>query len=128
MTRVLTACLLVSIAASACASGAVPVTTPEDGKWAASTWPDASPGQLQHGREAYVRRCSGCHALVPPANHTPARWQMEVAQMAEKAHLVDADRAAILRYLLTVSRSVTVDQHPPTPQRSAVVVPTILKQ
>lgn len=110
--RKMALCLVFVATGSACASASVPLATAADSEWAARTWPDATSAQLQQGRRAYVLRCTGCHALVPPAEHTPARWREEVGLMADRSLLLQADRDAILRYLLTISRDVTVDQRP----------------
>jgi len=62
--------------------------------------------ELRQGRELYVNKCSGCHALIPVDRFDGARWTTEVAEMAKlnKVRLSAEDQTLLLQYLGTASR------------------------
>jgi hypothetical protein len=66
---------------------------------------DARLGELRAGRELYINKCSGCHALHPVDKFDGARWTAEVQEMfkAKKVKMSDHDRDQLLRYLTTAS-------------------------
>jgi len=94
--------LLPVLLLSACAP-ALPLVTESDRTWARQAFPESA-DDLNDSRGLYARKCSGCHMLVVPS-HVPQReWPAVLDKMADKAHLNDAERARILRYVLTASR------------------------
>jgi hypothetical protein len=66
---------------------------------------DARLRDLKAGRELYINKCSGCHALVPVDKFDGARWASEVDEMfkAKKVKMSDRDRDQLLRYLSTAN-------------------------
>lgn len=56
---------------------------------------------LRTGRDLYVRKCSGCHALVAPEAHSDRTWASEVEEMMEqrRVKLSGEDRRRLLLYL-----------------------------
>src|SRR5437762_879648 len=58
---------------------------------------------LRLGRELYISKCSGCHALIPVDRFDDARWTAEVEEMVKlkKVRLSGDDQAQLLRYLTT---------------------------
>jgi mono/diheme cytochrome c family protein len=84
-------------------SPALPIVTETDRAWARQSFPETS-DDLEDSRGLYARKCSGCHMLVLPANVPQAEWPRVIEKMAPRAKLEDAQRAQILRYVLTTSR------------------------
>ncbi len=60
---------------------------------------------LRAGRDLYINKCSGCHALIPVDRFDDARWTAEVDEMVKlkKVRLTDEDRAQLLLYLTTAN-------------------------
>jgi hypothetical protein len=61
--------------------------------------------ELKSGRELYINKCSGCHALVPVDRFYDAKWVAEVDEMfkAKKIKMSADDRDRLLRYLTTAN-------------------------
>ena len=61
--------------------------------------------ELQAGRELYVNKCSGCHALLDVDKHSDREWSSEVHEMLrlKKVKLSDAERDRLILYLTTVN-------------------------
>jgi hypothetical protein len=66
---------------------------------------DARLADLRAGRELYINKCSGCHALKSVDLHDGATWTAEVQEMLakKKVRLTETDRDQLLRYLATAS-------------------------
>jgi len=66
---------------------------------------DARLADLQAGRELYINKCSGCHALKSVDLYDDATWTAEVQEMVakKKVRLSNADRDLLLRYLTTAN-------------------------
>lgn len=66
---------------------------------------DARLSELRAGRELYINKCSGCHALKSVNQYDDATWTSEVAEMVrqKKVRLGDSDRDSLLRYLTTAN-------------------------
>jgi hypothetical protein len=66
---------------------------------------DARLVDLKSGRELYINKCSGCHALVPVDKFDDARWTSEVDEMfkAKKVKMSTDERNQLLRYLTTAN-------------------------
>ena len=66
---------------------------------------DARLGELKSGRELYINKCSGCHALKSVDLYDDATWTSEVLEMVakKKVRLSDDDRTQLLRYLTTAN-------------------------
>ena len=88
---------------ASCAS--LPHATLLDAQRARERWPEASLESLEAGRQAYVARCSGCHALHLPEERPPEVWPKMVAQMErdQGVRVRPEERELILRYLMTMS-------------------------
>lgn len=69
-------------------------------------WPELTLGELEAGRRAYVRRCSGCHALHLPESLGAREWLEQMEEMAVEAKLTPEERALIERFLLVTSGDV----------------------
>ena len=67
---------------------------------------DARLSDLKAGRELYINKCSGCHALIPVDKYDDARWASEVDEMfkAKKVRMSAEDRDCLLRYLTTANK------------------------
>jgi len=98
-------CLL-TVALGAC-TGVVPAPTTADARRVG-----APLGELTEGRRIYVRKCSGCHALVPPAERSAAVWREKLGVMATRARLDPLSRRRITAYLTAFS-------HPERPAPSS---------
>src|SRR5262245_1950573 len=93
------ALLVLAIAALAgCANVPMPDALMADGD-------DARLADLRGGRELYINKCSGCHALKSVDLYDDATWTSEVLEMVakKKVRLTDADRTQLLRYLTTAN-------------------------
>ena len=66
---------------------------------------DSKLSDLRAGRELYINKCSGCHALLSVDKYDDATWTSEVLEMVakKKVRLNDADRVQLLRYLTTAN-------------------------
>jgi hypothetical protein len=66
---------------------------------------DARLSDLKAGRELYVNKCSGCHALHAVDKFDDARWTMEVDEMfkLKKVKMSSDQRDQLLRYLTTAN-------------------------
>lgn len=58
---------------------------------------------LQQGRELLIQRCGGCHDVPVPKKRHREDWPKQVAEMAPKAGIDDAQRALIEQYLVTMA-------------------------
>ncbi|HET7541030.1 MAG TPA: cytochrome c [Polyangiaceae bacterium] len=98
------AAVAVAALLSSCASSLREPTTADAERLRAS-YGDVSLGELSKGRDRYVARCAGCHALKDPGHVAPERWRAEVRQMREKFGVVlePAEGEAIVRYLEAMS-------------------------
>ena len=94
---------LLTLGAAACGAAAVPVPVAADAARASARWPDADLGQLTSGRNLYVRKCGGCHTLVPPRTRPPEAWPPIVEVMATRIGLPERERELITRYVVTIS-------------------------
>ncbi len=63
-------------------------------------WPATNAQELAAGRQLLTMRCTACHELRGPQRQDEAGWQKYVTLMAPNAKLNDAEKQALLRYLL----------------------------
>ena len=84
-------------------AGQIPHATPAQVEVAARRWPDATRDQLEHGRDLYIRRCSGCHTLYKPSALPAERWPAILDQMAPRARLASQETESLLPYLVALS-------------------------
>lgn len=94
---------LLSLALLAGCASAVPAPTERDAATARRTDPAATVASLAHGRERYIARCSGCHALHGAYERRADEWPAMVSKMAKRAKCTDDERRAIELYLTSVS-------------------------
>ena len=66
----------------------------------------ASQATLNAGREVFAGSCTSCHAADPVGKHSPAEWRGIVDDMAPRAKLDPAERAALLAYISAAHASV----------------------
>lgn len=61
--------------------------------------------ELRAGRDLYINKCSGCHALYSADRYDDEAWTFEVQEMIakKKVRLTSSDRAQLLRYLTTAN-------------------------
>ena len=90
--------LLLSCLLAGC--GEPPLVTPELVAVAQRRWPTVTAGELLHGREVLVTKCTTCHGVRQPADYPPALWQGYIEVMSPRAQLDDQQRTALLRYVL----------------------------
>src|ERR1041385_5919286 len=76
---------------------------PRDATWASEKWPGTTIADLEHGRDVFVSRCSGCHDLPSPGAKKPDEWASVVGEMASGARLSASDQDLVLRYLSAAS-------------------------
>ncbi|HKW14377.1 MAG TPA: cytochrome c [Candidatus Krumholzibacteria bacterium] len=95
--------LAAAVAAVLACSAALDHPTPQDAEWAQREWPGTTVAQLAEGRALYVDKCSGCHNLHIPAEHSPEEWKGYVAYMTADAKITSEQAGSIARYLAAAS-------------------------
>lgn len=98
-----TAALIAGAALAGACSGGIPHADPAAVTRARVRWPEITTAELELGRDRYVARCSGCHALHRPSEQSPRAWKELVEKMAPRAKLSGEDRELIRRYLTVMS-------------------------
>jgi hypothetical protein len=73
-----------------------PPVTPE---FLAAAKPAAPAERLEQGRQLYTTRCTQCHDLEMLDSRTVGNWKSEVAGMARRAKVDDAQQNVIMEYL-----------------------------
>jgi uncharacterized membrane protein len=58
---------------------------------------------LERGRTLLLNRCSSCHRAPMPADQRASNWPHEVADMAARAKIDDAQQHLITLYLVAMS-------------------------
>lgn len=61
---------------------------------------------LVEGRRLLAARCTGCHALEPVSNYTPAEWRTNVRRMADRSGLTGTEERQIASYLAAARESL----------------------
>jgi hypothetical protein len=95
--------ILVAAALAAACSAALDHPTPQEAQWASREWPGTAVEDLARGRALYVDKCSGCHNLHLPAEHSPDEWKGYVAYMVADAKITPEEQAQIVRFLAAAS-------------------------
>lgn len=78
---------------------ALPIPTRQSASWASQKWPEITLESLKTGRSLYIKTCAACHNLHLPSELTPERWGEVILKMQPRAHIDDATRDLILRYI-----------------------------
>jgi hypothetical protein len=88
-------------------SGALEERTapPVNAEFMAAAKPAAPAERLEQGRQLYTTRCTQCHDLEMLDSRTVGNWKSEVAGMARRAKVDDAQQNVIMEYL-TAAHSV----------------------
>ncbi len=60
---------------------------------------------LAEGRKLYVGHCGSCHNLYLPERYKAPEWEKNVAEMQEKGMITDSQKAKILSYLKSGSKT-----------------------
>ncbi len=68
---------------------------------ASARWPGVTAEALAMGRDRFVARCNGCHGYPDLRAIAEDRWPGIVTEMGKKANLGDAERDAVLHFVLT---------------------------
>ena len=100
----LAAAALLATVAGGCASQ-LPVATDALGEAAARRFPGADRASLARGRELYIHRCAGCHALYVPSYFSGTRWNDAVSEMGSRTKMSDEEKELVIRYLTVASES-----------------------
>ena len=98
------ACICSVVLAVGCAGG-IARPTDSDAAWASGEWPGTTRVALEDGRDLYVHKCGGCHALHEPAKFPEAHWRERVDEMGNRAGLGPLEKDHILRYLVAISHA-----------------------
>ena len=58
-------------------------------------------GPMTDGERTYLSKCTSCHRIYEPSEHSPKEWVAEIAEMErlKRVRLEPAERAQILTYL-----------------------------
>ena len=54
------------------------------------------------GKKIYLRNCSKCHKLYPPANYSQPEWDKWMTKMRRKSKLKSSDFKKVLEYTQTL--------------------------
>jgi hypothetical protein len=82
-------------------SAHVPEVSPAMAEYAAKTWPQSDPLQLQRGRALLTSgRCSECHGQPGPQSESAKEWPGVAQSMGRKAKFTQAEREDLLRFVL----------------------------
>ncbi len=98
--------LLLALAAAGLVAGCAGVLvkpTEADVPVAERLFPGTTLAHLEKGREIYVARCSSCHGLRLPEDHTPEEWPKLLNAMAPRARLDYRQKELVLRFVMTMS-------------------------
>jgi hypothetical protein len=87
----------------ACACVGLPHADGGDAARAQSLYPGVDVATLELGRQTYVARCSGCHALHLPSRLSPEEWARRVHEMGKDARLQPGEEQLITQYLVAIS-------------------------
>jgi len=98
------ALVVVPTVSGCAASPASAPVTPSDEKWASQRWPGTTLGDLTHGHDVFVSRCSSCHSLPRPDVKSPEQWGAVLDEMGARAKLSAAERDLVNRYLSAASQ------------------------
>jgi hypothetical protein len=98
IVRRLVTLLPLAVALAGCA-GQLPLPVAADAARASVRWPGTTVANLQRGRELYVNRCSGCHALYRPQTFPADKWRGIVVEMTDRSKLAPDDAETVIRYL-----------------------------
>ena len=108
---------LLSLAAAAFA-GCFPKTSAAPGPLASQAmesakgrYADATPEDLENGRQLFVASCGGCHGHPDLAGYPEQKWPATAKRMAVKAGLKDAEAELLTRYVM-VARDAAVSSAP----------------
>jgi mono/diheme cytochrome c family protein len=68
-------------------------------------WPNRTLVELEQGRELYMERCAGCHALKRPEELPAEKWPEVVTEMNARPgpNLTDQERELVVAYLFSAS-------------------------
>ena len=66
-------------------------------------WSGVTLEQLRADRELYIVKCSGCHGLYTPNQHSKEEWNLILSEMTIKSKLNSNEREQIQRYLFIFS-------------------------
>lgn len=103
MTALRTFAASLALLGAALACTTLPQPTPAGAERVRARWPEVSARDLERGRELYAGRCATCHQLYDPGSYGAEHWELEVAEMSERAKLDAAEQRAILQYLVSVA-------------------------
>ena len=101
MSRFLPTLPLFLVLAAGCAS--LPRPEPEDVVRGRTRFSELDLQRLSTGRNAYVQRCGGCHALHLPKRLSADAWPAMLTKMQEEIELSPAERSVIEQFLVTMA-------------------------
>ena len=84
---------------------ALPRVSPTQVQWAAQRWPGITEQELNDYRELYIGRCSSCHNLVPPSEHTLEEWKVLLDKMAARAKITYGQKDDIWTFLVVMKQA-----------------------
>ena len=107
--HIATCFLFLSLAFTACTSSKNSNTKNDEANPELIAAKEKVPGitmeRLRSGSRAYIRRCSGCHALHKPSQFTVQQWHPILLKMFEKAKVRDSTtRILMTDYLVAKSK------------------------
>ena len=102
MKALLLACIVTAAVLASC-TGQVPEPTSAHVARAQARWPDTTARDLRAGRELFVERCSGCHTLPRPSQHSAKEWPGIMAKMTPLVHMKPDQIEKVQRYLMVLS-------------------------
>ncbi len=111
----LRALLLSPVLLLACRPAAAPAPAPLSPaalSAANARWPDASAESFENGRQLFLTHCNRCHGYPDVSKVDEDDWPSIVQRMGRKAHLDDAQKELVLRFILAEKAAPTAGGPP----------------
>lgn len=93
------AVVIALVFASACARTSPPMVTANDAERG-----NVEVAELQQGRQLLIGKCTNCHRVPMPGEHTAAEWPKMLDEMAARANIDRTQQKLIEKYLVTMSQ------------------------
>lgn len=74
--------------------------SPALAKAAETRYPGVAHAEILEGEKLYTGKCGKCHGLPAVTDRTEEKWPGTMDWMAPKAHMDDAQKAKVLKYVL----------------------------
>jgi len=91
--------MIVASTLGACARSGPPMVTATDAERG-----NVEVAELQQGRKLLIGKCTNCHRVPMPNEHTAAEWPKMLDEMATRANIDMTQQKLIEKYLVTMAQ------------------------